>query len=87
MNKDQIAGNWKQIAGAVRKEWGKLTDNDIAVVNGDMEILAGRLQERYGLAVEEAHTRIKAFEERLKQENEVALEGDPVDTNTLKIGL
>jgi uncharacterized protein YjbJ (UPF0337 family) len=87
MNKDQIAGNWKQISGAIRTEWGKLTDNDIAIINGNADILAGKLQERYGLAVEEAQTRIKAFEERLKRDNEVALEGDPVDSQTLKIGL
>lgn len=56
MNKDQIAGNWKQIVGALREKWGDLTNNDLAMMNGNLEILAGRLQERYGIAIEEAET-------------------------------
>ena len=64
MNKDQIAGNWKQVKGELRAQWGKLTDDDIAIINGNTEILAGKLQERYGLAVEDAQSQIKAFQER-----------------------
>ena len=48
MNWDQISGNWKQFKGSVKERWGKLTDNDLTVVAGKRDKLAGILQERYG---------------------------------------
>jgi uncharacterized protein YjbJ (UPF0337 family) len=58
MNWEQIAGKWKQLRGTVRAEWGRLTDNDLDVIDGNRDRLAGQLQERYGIAREEAHRRI-----------------------------
>ncbi len=49
MNKDTFEGNWKQFKGKVKEEWGKLTDDDLDIVEGQRDQLAGRLQERYGL--------------------------------------
>lgn len=63
MNWDQIKGNWKQFSGQAKQQWGKLTDDDLAVVNGKREELAGRIQERYGVAKDEAERQIKKFEE------------------------
>lgn len=54
MNRDTIQGQWQQLKGAARKQWGKLTDNDIDQVQGDYEKLVGKIQERYGVAREEA---------------------------------
>lgn len=54
MNKDQIQGIWKQIRGDVRAKWGKLTDNDLEEIGGNLEKLEGALQERYGKTREEA---------------------------------
>jgi uncharacterized protein YjbJ (UPF0337 family) len=54
MNQDTIAGHWKQISGKIKKQWGKLTDDDLKIVEGNAEMLAGRLQERYGIARDEA---------------------------------
>jgi uncharacterized protein YjbJ (UPF0337 family) len=54
MDADRIAGDWKQVKGKVKEKWGKLTDDDLAVVNGRAEQLIGRLQERYGLAKDAA---------------------------------
>ena len=48
MNWDRIEGNWKQFSGQVREKWGKLTDDDLTVVNGRREQLEGKIQERYG---------------------------------------
>ena len=47
MNWDQIAGNWKQFKGTVKEKWGKLTDDDLEVIEGKKDQLVGRLQERY----------------------------------------
>jgi uncharacterized protein YjbJ (UPF0337 family) len=61
MNKDQVEGNWKQLKGKVKEQWGKLTDNDLTVVEGNMDQLAGRVQERYGIQRDEAEKQIKEF--------------------------
>jgi len=66
MNWDQIAGNWKQVKGAVRQKWGKLTDDDVDVIAGKRDILLGKIQERHGIAQEEAEKELKAWEDSLK---------------------
>lgn len=65
MNKDTIEGNWLQVRGKVKEEWGKLTDDDLDVIGGKRDQLAGRLQERYGMEKEWAETQIAKLEERL----------------------
>jgi uncharacterized protein YjbJ (UPF0337 family) len=54
MNEDIFKGQWKQIRGKAREWWGKLTDDDLDKVNGRMDQMVGRLQERYGYSKEEA---------------------------------
>lgn len=66
MNWDQIEGNWKQFKGQVRQRWGKLTDQDLTVVEGKREQLVGKIQERYGIAKEEAEKELKRFSEEVK---------------------
>ncbi len=63
---DQIAGSWKQLRGEVRKQWGKLTDDDLEQIRGQRDIMVGKLQERYGMAKEEANRQIDAWANRLK---------------------
>lgn len=63
---DMIAGKWKQAKGEVQKQWGKLTDDDLAQVEGDREKLAGRIQERYGMTKEEANREIDEWADRIK---------------------
>ncbi len=62
MNWDRIAGNWKQAKGKFREKWGKLTDDDLDVIEGKREQLAGRLQSAYGIAKDEAERQINEFE-------------------------
>ena len=54
MNWDRIQGNWKQAVGHAREQWGKLTDDDFDVVAGRRDQLAGMIQQRYGVAKDEA---------------------------------
>ncbi|MEI7684722.1 MAG: CsbD family protein [Planctomycetota bacterium] len=61
MNWDQIAGSWKELQGKVREKWGKLTDDDLAVVAGKRDQLAGILQRRYGLAKDAAEQELDQF--------------------------
>lgn len=58
MNWDQIAGKWSQVKGDIRQKWGKLTDDDLEVVAGSKDKLVGKIQERYGIAKEEAHRQL-----------------------------
>ena len=57
MNSEQIAGKWKQVKGKAKEQWGKLTDDDLDVINGKRDVLIGKLQERYGYAKEDAQKR------------------------------
>jgi len=66
MNWDQIAGNWKQVKGVVREKWGKLTDDDVDVIAGKRDVLLGKIQEKHGIAKEEAEKQLKAWEDSLK---------------------
>jgi uncharacterized protein YjbJ (UPF0337 family) len=58
MNWTQIEGKWDQMKGAARKQWGKLTEDDLTQARGDRDMLAGKLKERYGIAREEAERQI-----------------------------
>jgi uncharacterized protein YjbJ (UPF0337 family) len=62
MNWDRIKGNWKQAAGHAKAQWGKLTDDDLTVVAGHREQLAGKIQERYGVAKDEAERQLAEWE-------------------------
>ncbi len=53
MNWDSIQGNWKQFSGKVKEQWGKLSDDDIAKINGNREQLEGLIQSRYGFEKEQ----------------------------------
>jgi uncharacterized protein YjbJ (UPF0337 family) len=64
MNEDRIEGNWKQVKGKVKEQWGKLTDDDLDVIAGRRDQLAGKIQERHGVARDEAERQIKDFETR-----------------------
>ena len=65
MNEDRIKGKWKQLTGTIKEKWGKLTDDDLQVAEGNTEYLAGRVQERYGLAKDEAERQVREFERSL----------------------
>ena len=54
MNWDQVQGKWKQLSGSAKQKWAKLTDNDLDYIAGSHERFVGKLQERYGIAKEEA---------------------------------
>lgn len=64
MNWTQIEGKWDQMKGAARKQWGKLTDDDLTEARGDRDMLAGKLKERYGIAKEEAERQIDDWMKR-----------------------
>jgi uncharacterized protein YjbJ (UPF0337 family) len=70
MNWDRIEGQWKQMKGSVKERWGKLTDDDLNVIGGKKDQLVGRVQERYGIAKDEAQTRVDDWNKTLAEQNE-----------------
>lgn len=69
MNSDQLEGKWKQMKGEVLEKWGQLTDDDIHVIAGRRDQLIGRIQQRYGIAKEEATQEVDVFLKKLNAEN------------------
>ena len=58
MDWNRVEGSWKQLKGKVKEQWGHLTDDDFDVVAGQRDKLAGRIQERYGVAKDEAERQV-----------------------------
>jgi len=61
MNWDQIEGDWKQFKGKVQEKWGKLTDDELDIIGGKRDRLAGKIEEKYGVAKEEVEKQLHEF--------------------------
>jgi uncharacterized protein YjbJ (UPF0337 family) len=61
MNKDIIQGNWKEVKGKLKQQWGKLTDDDITQLKGSYQELEGVLQKRYGYQKDQVKKEIDNF--------------------------
>jgi len=61
MNKDILKGKWLQLKGDVRSWWGRLTNDDVDQIQGDVEKFLGKLQERYGYTREQAEREVDEF--------------------------
>lgn len=64
MNQDIFEGNWKQAKGKAKEQWGKLTNDDLDVIAGKRDQLLGKIQERYGVARDEAEKQVRDFESK-----------------------
>ena len=67
MNEDTLTGQWKQLKGRVREQWGKLTDDDVSMVEGRVQQLVWKIQERYGINRDEAQRQV---DEWMRQDRE-----------------
>lgn len=61
MNKEVLAGKWKQIRGEVREQWGQLTDDELDQIAGQRDKLVGKIQEKYGRTREQAEEEVDDF--------------------------
>ena len=64
MNWDQVKGKWKQMTGSAKERWGKLTDDDLSRIAGERDKLVGTIQEKYGIARQEAEAQVDAWSSR-----------------------
>jgi uncharacterized protein YjbJ (UPF0337 family) len=62
MNWDRVEGNWKQLTGKIKAQWGKLTDDQITEIRGRRDELVGKVQEAYGIGRDEADRQVKDWE-------------------------
>lgn len=65
MNWDQIEGQWKELRGMVRQQWGRLSEDDLEVIHGERDKLVGLLQKRYGYARDRAEREVRSWREAL----------------------
>jgi uncharacterized protein YjbJ (UPF0337 family) len=70
MNWDLIAGNWKQFKGNIQQQWGRLTDDQLTVIAGKRDHLAGKIQVMYGIGKNEAENQLLDW-----QENQIDTDG------------
>ena len=61
MNSDRNEGNWKEMKGKVQQKWGKLTDDDLDVIDGRREELVGKIQQAYGKSRDEAEKEVDGY--------------------------
>ena len=61
MNWDQFQGQWKTLKGTVQSKWGELTDDELAQIAGDRDVLEGKIQEKYGKSKEEVKKEVDDF--------------------------
>jgi uncharacterized protein YjbJ (UPF0337 family) len=61
MNRDILVGQWKQLKGKVKQQWGRLTDNELEEISGRYDELVGLIQERYGYSRDEAVNELDMF--------------------------
>lgn len=58
MTWNELLADWKQLQGKIQAEWGRLTSDDLAAVEGHRERLVGKIQERYELEKAEAERKL-----------------------------
>ena len=61
MNWDRIQGNWKQLKGELKTQWGKLTDDEFDMIAGQRDKLVGKIQETYGISKEESEKQVSTW--------------------------
>jgi uncharacterized protein YjbJ (UPF0337 family) len=67
MNWDRIQGKWKQFKGSAKQQWGKLTDDELDVINGSRERLMGSIQECYGITRDEVEKQVSDWQNKQKE--------------------
>jgi uncharacterized protein YjbJ (UPF0337 family) len=83
MDWNRIEGNWKQMKGTVKEKWGKLTDDDLTLIDGRRDQLEGKIQERYGFAKDQARKEIEDWYRSVESDLAEQIEAIRADIQTL----
>ena len=71
MNKDILKGKWNQYKGEAKKKWGEFTDDELDQLNGEKDIIVGKIQEKYGKSNEEAEKEFDDWSTGLDRNNSI----------------
>ena len=82
MNWDQVEGKWKQVKGSLRQKWGKLTDDDLQQIAGNRDKFVGVMQERSGIAKDEAQKRADEWASSIRDTESTTDTGGRPKTST-----
>mgnify|MGYP003386793314 CR=1 FL=1 len=74
MNETQVAGKWTEVKGELQKTWGKITGDEFETTKGDANAIVGLVQQRYGIAKEDASTRVSDVFKRYGAQIETKIE-------------
>lgn len=69
MTREEMKGKWNQMKGSIKKQWGKLTDDDIDRIEGERDVLVGKIQERYGKSKEDAEREVDTYRHTAHQDD------------------
>jgi uncharacterized protein YjbJ (UPF0337 family) len=94
LNQDQFKGKWTEIKGGVRNLWGKITDDDLEKTEGNIQSVAGIVQEKYGETKEDIKKKLDQLMDSFDNETDKSLklndgissfEREPVDQTTFSL--
>ena len=85
MNHHTLKGQWHELTGKAKQEWGRLTNDDWLQIEGRFDRLAGKIQERYGVARDQAEHQIRRFTQGLEKA-ETAMQGSRRRAATRGVG-
>ena len=54
-------GRWDELSGKIQKNWGKLTNDEIAETEGDISLLIGKIKEKYAESVDNIEQTIQSW--------------------------
>jgi uncharacterized protein YjbJ (UPF0337 family) len=63
MNKDELKGKWRQLRGQIKRKWGQLTDDELDQIDGNYDILVGKIEEKYGTTRQQIEHELNALRE------------------------
>lgn len=64
METNRIEGDWRQVRGWIKEQWGKLTDDDLTAIDGSIDRLVGRIQHHYGYELDRAEREVREWNSR-----------------------
>lgn len=85
MNWDRIEGNWMQLKGKAKQQWGKLTDDDLDVIAGKRDVLAGKIQECYGITKDEAEKQLDEWQDTQDEDSVFKSGNSQMDGSTHRL--
>lgn len=63
ITKEEIGGSWNEIRGKVKKEWGQISDDDLARTEGNIDEVIGLIQQKTGQARAEIENSLRRMSE------------------------